>query len=128
MMLAIAMVFAGYTAYAESITVSTYYPSPYGSYQKLDTTSDTHLATGSGGLMIGSTANTTSKLEVRGATTLVGNTAVTGNATVTNGLGAASLSATGDVTVGGNLNLKSGGLSGNLQVNCNGTNCYAVYA
>ena len=28
----------GYSAYAENITVSTYYPSPYGSYQDLEVT------------------------------------------------------------------------------------------
>ena len=34
---ALAMGLAAYTAYAENVTISTYYPSPYGSYQTLET-------------------------------------------------------------------------------------------
>ena len=36
----------GYAAYAENVTISTFYPSPYGSYQTLETTGATTLATG----------------------------------------------------------------------------------
>ena len=115
MVLGVAMSFAAYGAYAETVTVSTYYPSPFGAYQTLtsgvlDSTGQTHLATGGGGVRIGNTANVTgtNRLQVDG------NTLLSGTATVT-----------------GNLNLTSGGNNGNLAIaSCNGTVCYAqaVYA
>jgi hypothetical protein len=41
----------------EKFTITTYYPSPYGSYKELTTTGDTYLATGgSGNVGIGTTA------------------------------------------------------------------------
>ncbi len=111
MILAVAMSFAAYAAYAENITVSTYYPSPFGSYTTLtattmtagvlDSTGQTHLATGGGGVRIGSAAD-----------------AAAGN----------ELDVTGDARISGNLNLTAGGQSGNLQVSCSAGNCYAVYA
>jgi len=39
------LAFMAFVAYAESVTISTFYPSPYGSYKNLDTTGDTSLAT-----------------------------------------------------------------------------------
>ena len=51
--------------YADEVRISTYYPSPYGSYKNLDTTEDTHLATTQGNVGIG-TAAPTDKLNVQG--------------------------------------------------------------
>jgi hypothetical protein len=41
--------------FAENITITTYYPSPYGSYNELTTTGNTYLATSSGYVGIGTT-------------------------------------------------------------------------
>jgi len=49
----------------ETFTVTTYYPSPYGSYNELTTASNTYLATTSGNVGIGTT-NPTQKLDVAG--------------------------------------------------------------
>ena len=54
---------AAYAAYAESITLTSYYPSPYGSYQNLDVT---------GSL-------TTASLAVNGDTSILGKHAFRGN-------------------------------------------------
>jgi hypothetical protein len=48
----LALGFAAYTAYAENVTISTYYPSPYGNYQNLDTTNTTNLATAGGNVLM----------------------------------------------------------------------------
>lgn len=49
----------------ESITITTYYPSPYGSYNELTTASNTYLATTSGNVGIGTTS-AIYKLDVNG--------------------------------------------------------------
>jgi len=49
----------------ESFTITTYYPSPYGSYNELTTASNTYLATGSGRVGIG-TSSPGQKLSVAG--------------------------------------------------------------
>ncbi len=58
-------------AYAEDVTVTTYYPSPRGVYDQLETTGDTFLATGPGGQVeIGSRTamgNPAEKLKIVGA-------------------------------------------------------------
>lgn len=64
------------TALAEDVNVSTFYPSPYGNYQELETTSDTSLATVSGNVGIGTTTPA-GKLQVTGTGTVLFNT--TGN-------------------------------------------------
>ena len=116
LVLVIAMSFAAYAAYADNVTVSTYYPSPFGSYQKLTTTDDTNLATAGGSVMIGAGA-ATEKLDVNGNARIGGDATVTGTATMAN------------ATVTGNLNLKDASSNtGDLQVSCTGTACYAVYA
>ena len=53
LILGVALVFVALAAYAETVTLSTFYPSPYGSYQNLDTTGETKLATESGKVVIG---------------------------------------------------------------------------
>ena len=72
MILGVVMSFAAYAAYAENITVSTFYPSPFGSYQSLTTTNVTNLATTAGNVVIGAAGAGTSKLDVTGT----GNTTV----------------------------------------------------
>ena len=57
--------------FAEEVKVSTYYPSPYGSYKNLDSSSDTHLATTSGNVGIG-TATPRVALDVNGWISLGG--------------------------------------------------------
>ncbi len=47
----------------ETLTITTYYPSPYGSYNQLTTTGNTYLATSSGSVGIG-TASTTDHFQV----------------------------------------------------------------
>lgn len=54
----------------ESITITTYYPSPFGSYNELTTTGNTYLATSSGNVGIG-TASPVRKLAVVGDTGIV---------------------------------------------------------
>lgn len=49
----------------EEFTITTYYPSPYGSYNELTTYSNTYLATGSGKVGIG-TSSPGQKLSVAG--------------------------------------------------------------
>lgn len=66
----------GYAAYAENITISTFYPSPYGSYQTLETTTlqgtggtgNVWMAPTGGNVGIGFPSPTApaSKLDVRG--------------------------------------------------------------
>jgi hypothetical protein len=46
----------GVTLMAEGITLTTYYPAPYGAYDELSTTGNTYLATTSGNVGIGTTA------------------------------------------------------------------------
>ncbi len=45
----------------ESITITTYYPSPYGSYNELRTYSNTYLATAGGNVGIGTTSPNSTK-------------------------------------------------------------------
>ncbi|HAZ09938.1 MAG TPA: hypothetical protein DCY56_02375 [Candidatus Omnitrophica bacterium] len=56
----------GATLMAEDITLTTYYPAPYGAYDELTTTGDTYLATTSGNVGIGTTAPGAYKLDVIG--------------------------------------------------------------
>ncbi|MDO8603417.1 MAG: hypothetical protein Q7O04_06175, partial [Candidatus Omnitrophota bacterium] len=56
----------GIYSIAEDITLTTYYPAPYGAYDELTTTGNTYLATTSGNVGIGTTASPNRKLEVKG--------------------------------------------------------------
>ncbi|MBU1912435.1 MAG: hypothetical protein KKB22_02735 [Candidatus Omnitrophica bacterium] len=56
----------GVTLMAEDITLTTYYPAPYGAYDELTTTGNTYLATTSGNVGIGTTTPGTYKLNVTG--------------------------------------------------------------
>lgn len=62
----------------ETITLTTYYPAPYGAYEELTTTGNTNLATTSGNVGIGTT-NPNETLEVDG--TIRANTAFNINGT-----------------------------------------------
>lgn len=64
-------------ASAEDITITTYYPSPYGSYNELTTHSNTYLAIDSGNVGIGTT-NPQAKLVVMGGNVGIGTTAPDG--------------------------------------------------
>jgi hypothetical protein len=61
---------------AEDITITTYYPSPYGSYDELQTANNTYLATGGGFVGIGNTT-ASEKLDVTGNVRATG--MITGN-------------------------------------------------
>ena len=65
LLLAAGILFLAFKAYAETVSISTYYPSPYGSYKSLDTTDETHFATDGGNVGIG-TKEPSSKLAVNG--------------------------------------------------------------
>lgn len=56
----------GVTLMAEDITLTTYYPAPYGAYDELTTTGNTYLATTSGNVGIGTAAPGAYKLQVIG--------------------------------------------------------------
>jgi len=47
---------AGVYGIAEEITLTTYYPAPYGAYEELSTTNNTYLATDSGSVGIGTSS------------------------------------------------------------------------
>jgi len=82
-------------ALAEDVTVTTYYPSPRGNYQTLNSTGQTNLATGGGSVLIGTSLPTgVFSLEV------AGNERVGGNLTVTGTLSLGSLTV-GSLTVTG---------------------------
>ena len=124
MVLAVGMCFAAYAAYAENITVSTYYPSPYGNYVTLDSTGQTHLAAGAAagtgvaiGYPVGTNVGAGLRLDLSGGTRVAGSITVTGASAVTGASTTGSLILTG-----------SPGGSGTLQASCSGGACYAVYA
>ena len=54
----------GIASIAEEITLTTYYPAPYGAYEELTTTGNTYLATDSGSVGIGTTGPGSGKLAV----------------------------------------------------------------
>jgi hypothetical protein len=65
----------------EQLTLTTYYPSPYGVYEELRSTQNTYLSYSGGNTCIGSSSCAT-KLTVSGAAYIGGNTTVTGSETI----------------------------------------------
>lgn len=66
----LALVGVGVTLMAEDITLTTYYPAPYGAYDELTTTGNTYLATTSGkntGIGLAATDTIRNKLDVEGS-------------------------------------------------------------
>jgi len=60
----------GIYSMAEDITLTTYYPAPYGAYEELSTTGNTYLATDSGknvGMGLATTETIKNKLDVKGS-------------------------------------------------------------
>jgi hypothetical protein len=132
-----ALGFAAYAAYADNVQISTYYPSPYGSYATLNVTT---------GLQVGAGALGANALAVTGTTALTGNTTITGNSIVTGTssvtgnttlsgtatIGASAPAGTkltvsnGNANIQGTLNLTYGGQNGTLQATCSAGTCYAM--
>ena len=77
---------AAYAAYAETVTISTFYPSPFGNYQDLETTRNTWLSSagGAGVTGIGLANNVTpiSRLQVNGTATIGGGAAANSNGNI----------------------------------------------
>ncbi len=71
---------AACAAYAETVQISTYYPSPYGVYQTLDTTGNTTLANAGGAVAVGTATVPPAgvKLDVQGGYVRTQDTAVGG--------------------------------------------------
>jgi len=75
-LIALAAIIIGF-AWAEQITLTTYYPAPYGVYRQFTTTGNTNLATQEGNVGIGTT-EPESKLDVAGTAQLRGVASGTG--------------------------------------------------
>src|SRR3990167_2631618 len=103
----IALVFVAYRAYAENVAVSTFYPSPFGSYQDLTVTNVLTTATENvQTLNVGGVSTFTGTARHNGnvgiGTAPTGNALeVSGNTNVTGSATAGSVS-TGTATLGGN--------------------------
>jgi len=65
----------------EQLTLTTYYPSPYGVYEELRSTQNTYLSYSGGNTCIGSNSCST-KLTVTGAARVTGNATISGSETV----------------------------------------------
>jgi hypothetical protein len=70
-------------AIAADLTVTTYYPTPYGSYRELRTLNNTFLAVNAGNVGIGLT-NPTSKLHVQGDVNILGQIRISGGGPAVN--------------------------------------------
>jgi hypothetical protein len=158
---------AGYAAYAETVTVSTFYPSPYGSYTTLDLVTlqgvggNAHIwvQPGAGNIGVGLASPTApaAKLDVRGGQINAADATGGPTAFIRGAAGGISMGAVGTQAVnignsegttsvvidGGNTTISgtllgptgptrmretaaSGGQEGVLQLDCDGTNCYAI--
>jgi hypothetical protein len=119
------LVFATHAVYAENVTISTYYPSPYGSYQTLEVTGSTYLATASGNVGVGTnTPEAWAKLDVH-----VG--ANEGLHVFRSGTGGVLLGYNGSTIFGrtaadANGELRLNPLGGNVGVNMNSAPAYAL--
>ncbi len=78
--LGIAVTFMAYQAWAENITISTYYPSPYGSYTQLDAVTTLNVGTTGAPsiVMTGATGNLVANGSVSGSSLSAGAGAITG--------------------------------------------------
>ncbi len=147
--LGISVTLMAYQAWAEDIAISTYYPSPYGSYTTLDATNT--LNVGPNGaptiVMTGATGTVTASGAVSAASLSAGTTITGGSLSVSGAVNgdsvtaANAVSAGSSVTAGGAVSgtsLVTNGMTirgastgaGELQVATNGGKyyCYAVYA
>lgn len=147
--LGISVTLMAYQSWAEEIKISTYYPSPYGSYTTLDaattlnvgpTGAPTIVMTGATGAMSASGPVTAASLSAGAGAVTGGSLNVTGpvngdSVTAANAVRGESVTANGAVT---GASLSAGGMTirgastgtGELQVASNGGKyyCYAVYA
>lgn len=76
-----AVVFGPAALSTESLTLTTYYPSPYGVYNEMRTTGNALLAYSGGAVGVGTTSPS-AKLDVNGSTNISGTTVIGGNTTV----------------------------------------------
>ena len=104
----------GVTLMAEDITLTTYYPAPYGAYDELTTTGNTYLATTSGknaGIGLAATDTIQNKLDVEGSVAIgagySGTSAAPANGLIVQGkvgIGTASVGVSDTLSVSGTVN------------------------
>jgi hypothetical protein len=113
------------TLMAEDITLTTYYPAPYGAYEELTTTGNTYLATTSGNAAIGlaTTATIQNKLDVEGSAAIgagySGTSAAPANGLIVQGkvgIGTASVGASDTLSVTGTVNATAYSVGGTAGV------------
>lgn len=106
------ILFMGIYSIAEDITLTTYYPAPYGAYKELTTTGDTYLATTSGNVGIGLVTTDTiqNKLDVEGSVAIgasySGTSAAPANGLIVQGkvgIGTASVGISDTLSVSGTV-------------------------
>ena len=96
----------------ETITLTTYYPAPYGAYEELTTTGNTYLATDSGSVGIGTT-NPGGPLEVRRSSDGSGLFKIGGNGDYMFGSGGTVFIESTNWTFNGHNNMSLTGYAGN---------------
>jgi hypothetical protein len=103
----------GISVMAEDITLTTYYPAPYGAYDELTTTGNTFLSTSTGSVGIG-VSDPKSKMDVEGGLAIgagySGTTAAPTNGMIVEGkvgIGTSSVGASDALAVGGVVNATS---------------------
>lgn len=104
----------GVTLMAEDITLTTYYPAPYGAYDELTTAGNTYLATTSGknaGIGLATTDTIQNKLDVEGSVAIgasySGTSAAPANGLIVQGkvgIGTASVEVSDTLSVSGTVN------------------------
>jgi len=84
---------------AEDVTVTTYYPSPRGNYQTLNSTGNTNLATGGGGVSVNvGTATNNANLVINGTLQMTGGTPGVGEVLTSDAAGVATWTPTTSLT------------------------------
>ena len=103
----------GVSVMAEDITLTTYYPAPYGTYNELTTTGNTYLSTSTGSVGVG-VSEPKSKLDVEGGVAIgadySGSTAAPENGMIVQGkvgIGTNSVGASDTLAVNGVVNAAS---------------------